>query len=90
MRHRRPDETITYTQWLNQSGLLEADVTVAKLAERPRLGSGGGGGGFVVTVTDTMHRHAEMWMRRHAEEAGKAVVITDVTGGYAQLNVHGQ
>ena len=45
--------TITYTQWLNEQGLLEADLTVTKLeAER-----------FFVVVTDTMHRHAETWMQ---------------------------
>ena len=46
---------ITYTQWLNERGLLEADLTVTKLDDER----------FFVVVTDTMHRHAETWMRRH-------------------------
>jgi glycine cleavage system aminomethyltransferase T/glycine/D-amino acid oxidase-like deaminating enzyme len=71
-------ETITYTQWLNERGLLEADLTVTKLdAER-----------FLVVVTDTMHRHAETWMRRHTPEEAHASV-TDVTSGYCQINVQG-
>jgi glycine cleavage system aminomethyltransferase T/glycine/D-amino acid oxidase-like deaminating enzyme len=70
--------TITYTQWLNEKGLLEADLTVAKLdAER-----------FLVVVTDTMHRHAETWLRRHIPADAHAFV-TDVTSGYCQLNVQG-
>jgi 4-methylaminobutanoate oxidase (formaldehyde-forming) len=69
---------ITYTQWLNERGLLEADLTVTKLdGER-----------FLVVVTDTMHRHAETWMRRHTPEDAHATV-TDVTSAYCQLNVQG-
>jgi 4-methylaminobutanoate oxidase (formaldehyde-forming) len=70
--------TITYTQWLNENGLLEADLTVTKL-ERER---------FLVVVTDTMHRHAETWMRRHIPADAHAFV-TDVTSSYCQLNVQG-
>jgi glycine cleavage system aminomethyltransferase T/glycine/D-amino acid oxidase-like deaminating enzyme len=70
--------TITYTQWLNEKGLLEADLTVTKLdAER-----------FLVVVTDTMHRHAETWARRHIPADAHAFV-TDVTSAYCQLNVQG-
>ena len=69
---------ITYTQWLNDRGLLEADLTVTKLeAER-----------FFVVVTDTMHRHAETWIKRHTPEDAHTFV-TDVTSGYCQLNLQG-
>jgi glycine cleavage system aminomethyltransferase T len=82
---------IVYTQWLNHGGTLEADLTVAKLAEDR----------FMVVATDTAHRHVESHMARHfADEAaagaisgGSAgapnVVVTDVTGGLAQFNVQG-
>ena len=30
---------ITYTQWLNERGAIEADLTVTKLDRRPLLGS---------------------------------------------------
>jgi glycine cleavage system aminomethyltransferase T/glycine/D-amino acid oxidase-like deaminating enzyme len=69
---------ITYTQWLNEGGTLEADLTVTKLGEER----------FLVVVTDTMVRHAETWMRRHIPPDAHAFV-TDVTSAYGQLNVQG-
>ncbi|PWB74465.1 MAG: oxidoreductase [Holophagae bacterium] len=73
-----PVETITYTQWLNERGTIEADVTVTKLAEDR----------FIVVVTDTMHRHVETWLRRHIPPDAHCFV-TDITGGIGQLNVQG-
>jgi 4-methylaminobutanoate oxidase (formaldehyde-forming) len=70
--------TITYTQWLNKFGKLEADLTVTKLAEDK----------FFVVVTDTQLRHAETWMKRHTAEDQHAFV-TDVTSAYGQLNIQG-
>jgi heterotetrameric sarcosine oxidase gamma subunit len=69
---------ITYTQWLNAQGRLEADLTVTKMADDR----------FFVVVTDTMVRHAETWMRRNIPDDAHAFV-TDVTSGYGQLNVQG-
>jgi 4-methylaminobutanoate oxidase (formaldehyde-forming) len=69
---------ITYTQWLNDKGTLEADLTVTKLDDEH----------FMVVVTDTMHRHAETWMRRHVPGDARAIV-TDVTSAYCQINVQG-
>jgi len=69
---------ITYTPWLNETGRLEADLTVTKL----------GGERFLVVVTDTMVRHAETWMKRNIPEDAHAFV-TDVTSAYGQLNVQG-
>ena len=68
---------ITYTQWLNDAGLLEADLTVTKLADDR----------FWVVASDTAHRHAEAWMRRHVGD--RRVSITDMTSAYAQVNVQG-
>ena len=68
---------ITYTQWLNPAGTLEADLTVTKLAEDR----------FWVVASDTAHRHAETWLRRHIGDAH--AFVTDVTSGYAQLNIQG-
>jgi heterotetrameric sarcosine oxidase gamma subunit len=70
--------TITYTPWLNERGTLEADLTVTKLDNER----------FLVVVTDTMHRHAETWMKRHIGDHAHAFV-TDVTSGHCQLNVQG-
>lgn len=73
-----PVNRITYTPWLNRDGRLEADLTVTKL----------GGDTFLVVVTDTMHRHAETWLKRHIPEDAHAVV-TDMTSAYAQVNIQG-
>jgi 4-methylaminobutanoate oxidase (formaldehyde-forming) len=73
-----PVETITYTQWLNERGRLEGDVTVTKLSEER----------FIVVVTDTMHRHVETWLKRHIPSDAHCTV-TDITGGIGQLNVQG-
>jgi 4-methylaminobutanoate oxidase (formaldehyde-forming) len=73
-----PSERITYTQWLNEDGRLEADLTVIKLdPER-----------FMVVTSDVAHRHTETWMRRHIS-ADQHVFVTDVTSAYGQLNVQG-
>jgi len=69
---------ITYTQWLNDEGKLEADLTVTKLNDEK----------YLVVVTDTMHGHVQMWMNRNISKDANAVV-TDVTSGYGQLNLQG-
>ncbi len=69
---------ITYTQWLNEGGTLEADLTVTKLDDER----------FWVVASDTAHRHVETWMRRHIPDDARAFV-TDVTSGYCQINVQG-
>jgi glycine cleavage system aminomethyltransferase T len=43
---------------------------------------------FWVVASDTAHRHVEAWMRRHTP-ADAFMSVTDVTSGYAQLNVQG-
>src|SRR6185503_15564577 len=69
---------ITYTQWLNEDGKIEADLTVTKLDEDE----------YFVIASDTAHRHAQAWLRRHIPDGAHAFV-TDVTSGYAQINVQG-
>ncbi len=69
---------ITYTQWLNEGGTLEADLTVTKLDEDR----------FWVVATDTAHRHVATRMRRYLTADVRAGV-TDVTPGYAQINIQG-
>jgi glycine cleavage system aminomethyltransferase T/glycine/D-amino acid oxidase-like deaminating enzyme len=68
---------ITYTQWLNEAGKLEADLTVTKLDDER----------YWVVASDTAHGHVQAWLRRHLDD-GHAFV-TDVTSGFAQLNVQG-
>ena len=69
---------IVYTQWLNEQGKLEADLTVTKLDDER----------FYVVASDTAHRHAEAWIRRNTPDDAQTSV-TDVTSGYAQINVQG-
>ncbi len=69
---------ITYTQWLNEGGTIEADLTVTKLDEDR----------YWVVASDTAHRHALTWMRRHFPTSANAFVA-DVTSAYAQINVQG-
>jgi glycine cleavage system aminomethyltransferase T/glycine/D-amino acid oxidase-like deaminating enzyme len=68
---------ITYTQWLNELGRIEADVTVTKRADDD----------FLVVASDTAHRHVLAWLRRHVGD--RRVSIADVTSGLAQITVQG-
>ncbi len=70
---------ITYTQWLNEDGKLEADLTVTKLADDR----------FWVVASDTAHRHVETRMQRRFAASGAHAFATDVTGAYAQINIQG-
>jgi 4-methylaminobutanoate oxidase (formaldehyde-forming) len=67
---------ITYTQWLNDDGRIEADLTVSKLGDDE----------FFVVASDTAHGHVLDRMRRHAPAT---VEITDVTSELGQLNLQG-
>lgn len=69
---------ITYTPWMNADGLLEADVTVAKLAPDR----------FLVMATDTAVRHVDTWLRRQIPDGAHAFV-TELGGAWAQLNLQG-
>ncbi len=68
---------ITYTQWLDETGKLQADLTVAKLDDDR----------YWVVASDTVHRHVETWMRRGFGDAH--AFAADVTAAYAQLNIQG-
>ena len=68
---------ITYTQWLNAHGTLEADLTVTKLAQDD----------FFVVATDTAHRHVETHLRRNLADAH--AFVTDVTAAFTQVNIQG-
>jgi 4-methylaminobutanoate oxidase (formaldehyde-forming) len=68
---------ITYTQWLNDDGRIEADLTVSKLAEDQ----------FWVVASDTAHGHVRGMLERAA--LGRDVSVVDETAAYAQLNLQG-
>lgn len=68
---------ITYTQWLDEAGKLQADLTVTKLDDDR----------YWVVASDTVHRHVHTWMKRDFED--HHAFAADVTSGWAQLNVQG-
>ena len=71
---------ITYTQWLDEDGRIEADLTVTKLADDE----------FFVVASDTAHGHVLERLRREAAGSTEGTVtVTDVTRDLAQLNVQG-
>ncbi|WP_417436792.1 GcvT family protein, partial [Idiomarina abyssalis] len=69
---------MVYTQWLNERGGIEADVTVTRLADDQYL---------VVSGVACQTRDLD-WLRRH-KQADTAVVITDMTSAYAVVTVMG-
>ena len=73
-----PVGKIVYTQWLNERGTIEADLTVTRIAEDA----------YLVICSDIVHRHVETWLKRHIQPE-QHVFITDVTSSYAMINVQG-
>jgi 4-methylaminobutanoate oxidase (formaldehyde-forming) len=72
-----PAGQCVYTQWMNERGGVEADVTVTRLADDR----------FQVVVAELFHRRAERMLRRGA--SGALVYVTDITSGFSLLSVQG-
>jgi 4-methylaminobutanoate oxidase (formaldehyde-forming) len=73
-----PPGKIVYTQWLNERGGIEADLTVTRLT---------GDSYLVVTAAGTQVRDF-VWLQRHIPDGAHAV-LTDITSGHAVLGVMG-
>lgn len=73
-----PVGKIVYTQWLNERGTIEADMTVTRLAEDC----------YLLVLVDAAHTHCETWLKNHIPPEAH-VFVTDVTSSYNLLNVHG-
>ncbi len=73
-----PVGKIVYTQWLNETGTIEADLTVTRMAEDR----------YMVLCADAAHTHVESWLQKHIPKEAHTFV-TDVTSGYAMINVQG-
>jgi len=67
-----------YTQFLNERGGIEADITVTRLAVDR----------FMVLTAAFTQTHVESWIRNHIPSDAFAVV-TDVSQAYAMLNLQG-
>jgi 4-methylaminobutanoate oxidase (formaldehyde-forming) len=68
---------LVYTQWLNDRGGIESDLTVCRLAEQE----------FLVVTSATSQTRDFHWLRRHRQ--GYETTLTDVTSAYAVLGVMG-
>jgi heterotetrameric sarcosine oxidase gamma subunit len=73
-----PVGRVVYTQWLNERGGMEADLTVTRLAEEKY---------FIVSAGD-FYTHDLMWLKQHIPYDAHAFV-TDVTSGYTLMNIQG-
>ncbi|MDX2203610.1 MAG: FAD-dependent oxidoreductase [Hyphomicrobiaceae bacterium] len=73
-----PVGRIVYTQWLNERGGVEADLTVTRLGETS----------FLVVTSAACAVRDLAWLQRHAPEGARCVVL-DVTSGEACLAVMG-
>jgi glycine cleavage system aminomethyltransferase T/glycine/D-amino acid oxidase-like deaminating enzyme len=73
-----PVGRIVYTQWLNERGTIEADLTVTRLAEDS----------YLILISPAIHTRVETWLKRNIPPDAH-VFVTDVTSGYACLNVQG-
>ena len=73
-----PVGKIVYTQWLNERGGIEADLTVTRESETRFL---------IVTAAATQTRDLA-WLRRHVGEHERAAAF-DVTSAFAVLGVMG-
>lgn len=69
---------VVYTQWLNDWGGIEADVTVTRTAEDEFL---------VLTATATTGRDLD-WLRRHAR-TDERVTVLDVSASMAMVTLMG-
>ncbi|MEI8299633.1 MAG: FAD-dependent oxidoreductase [Pseudomonadota bacterium] len=71
---------LIYTQWLNERGGIEADLTITRLAEQE----------FMVVTAAASHTRDLAWLRRQREDLGlKSCWITDMTPGIAMLGLMG-
>ncbi len=69
---------VVYTQWLNEHGGIEADLTVKRIAEDRY---------WVVTAAASQLRDYS-WLKRNLPDDAH-VVVTDVTSAYAVLSIMG-
>jgi 4-methylaminobutanoate oxidase (formaldehyde-forming) len=73
-----PTGKVVYTQWLNERGGIEADLTVTRLAEDR----------YMVVTAGAAAPRDWTWLKRHIPE-GASCRVTDITSGLAVLSVMG-
>jgi len=73
-----PVGKVVYTQWLNERGGMEADLTVTRLADDKYL---------IISAGD-FYTHDMLWLKKFIPETAHAFV-TDMTSAYTLLNIQG-
>ena len=73
-----PTGRIVYTQWLNERGGIEADLTVTRLAEDR----------FLVVTGAAPQTRDMAWLRRHTPAEARCLA-TDITSGLSMIAVMG-
>jgi len=73
-----PVGRVVYTQWLNERGGIEADLTVTRLAEDQ----------YMVVTTAATQRRDFTWLSQHITENDHAF-LTDMTSAYATISIMG-
>jgi glycine cleavage system T protein len=69
---------VVYTQWLNERGGIEADLTVTRLASDR----------FMITTSASTQARDHHWLRSHIPDDARAY-LSDVTSGFAVLGLMG-
>jgi len=67
-----------YTQWCNETGTIEADLTVTRTAEDK----------FLILSGDATLTAVQAWLRRHIPTEAH-VCITNISSAYSVLNIQG-
>lgn len=70
---------ITYTQWLDSDGKVQADLTVSKIETDK----------FLLVAGDSQLRQMQAWMSRHIKDMNGNATVLDVSGAYAHLSLQG-
>lgn len=73
-----PAGKVVYTQWLNERGGMEADLTVTRLAEDKYL---------IISAGD-FYTHDMLWLKKYIP-SNSHTFITDMTSAYTLLNIQG-
>jgi heterotetrameric sarcosine oxidase gamma subunit len=73
-----PVGRVVYTQWLNELGTIEADLTVTRLAEDQ----------YLILTGDGTRRAVMAWLQRNIPPDAQ-VVVSDINSAYNVLNIQG-
>ena len=73
-----PIGKVVYTQWLNERGGIEADLTVTRVAEDA----------YLIVTSGSQQTRDYYWLKSHIPDDAHAF-LTDITSGYAMLGLMG-